>query len=77
MANGRLDRFAVVVGVIFTGIGISMSVQGITHTISGEPILATTWTEASNGPETLFVGIVGIAFGGIIIWKAVRGGRQR
>ncbi|MBC7895889.1 MAG: hypothetical protein H7066_10770 [Cytophagaceae bacterium] len=54
-----------------------MSVQGITHTISGEPIPATTWTEASNGPETLFVGIVGIAFGGIIIWKAVRGGRQR
>ena len=74
MGNGRVNRYAVGVGVIFTGIGVRMSVQGIAHTISGEPIPATTWTEGGSGPEQLVLGIVGIALGGFVIWKALRGG---
>lgn len=45
---------------VFGAIGLKMIVEGILHTISGEPIAATSWTDASTGPQHIVFGLVGI-----------------
>ena len=60
-------------GAVFIAIGLFMLVEGVEHTLSGEPIPATTWTQASNGPETVLVAIAGIGIGLFAVRKALRG----
>jgi len=57
------DRMMLVGAVVFIGIGLMMVAEGIAHTISGEPIPATTWTLGASGPEQLILGLVGIGLG--------------
>lgn len=57
---------------VFAGIGLKMVIEGILHTISGEPIPATTWTDATTGPEQLVFGLIGIGLGGVAAKLAFR-----
>jgi hypothetical protein len=69
----RPDRAMLVGAAVFIGVGLKMIVQGIVHTISGEPIAATTWTDETTGPEQLIFGLIGVALGGVVIRLAYRG----
>lgn len=46
--------------LVFGGIGLKMIVQGVLHTISGEPIPATSWTDESTGPQHIAFGLASI-----------------
>lgn len=61
------------VGVLaFGGIGLKLVVQGILHTISGEPIPATSWTDESTGPQHIVLGLVSLGLATV----AIRVGRK-
>lgn len=46
--------------VVFAAIGLKMIVQGILHTISGDPIPATSWTDESTGPQHIAFGLASL-----------------
>lgn len=66
------NRPMLIGAAVFIAIGVKMVIEGILHTISGEPIPATTWTDATTGPEQLFFGVVGIGLGGVAFRLAFR-----
>ena len=68
----RPDRTMLIGGVVFIAIGLMMVIEGVVHTISGEPIPATSWTQESSGPEQLIFGLIGMALGGVAIRQAYR-----
>ena len=68
----RPDRTMLIGGVVFIAIGLAMVIEGIAHTMSGTPIPATSWTQASSGPEQLVFGLIGMALGGVAIRLAYR-----
>lgn len=72
--NRRVNRALVVIGALILVISAYMCVEGALHTLSGEPIPATRWSQESNGPETLFFGVVGLVFGGFLVRRGWRGG---
>lgn len=51
--------------LVFGGIGLTMIVQGILHTISGEPIPATSWTDESTGPQHIAFGLVSLGLAAV------------
>lgn len=51
--------------LVFGAIGLTMIVQGILHTISGEPIPATSWTDESTGPQHIAFGLVSIGLAAV------------
>jgi hypothetical protein len=69
----RPNRPMLIGAAVLICIGLKMVIEGIVHTISAEPIPATTWTEGASGPEQLVIGLVGVALGGVAIKIAFRG----
>lgn len=67
------NRLMLVGAAVFICLGLLMVIEGILHTISGEPIAATTWTLAASGPEQLILGLVAVGLGIVAIRLAFRG----
>lgn len=62
--------------MVFAAIGLMMIVEGILHTISGEPIPATSWTQESTGPEHIVFGLIAVGLG-VVAYRLGRAERRQ
>lgn len=69
----RTNRLMLLGSFVFLVLGVIMTIQGIQHTLSGEPIPATTWTGEATGPEQLLIGLIGIGLAVVAFRLARRG----
>jgi len=66
-------RKLVVIGSLFLFAGAGMTLRGVVHTLSGEPIEGNRYEKPSSGPVDLLFGLIGMGLGGFIIRRGLQG----
>ena len=66
-------RNLVIFGTFFILAGTGMTIRGVIHTLSGEPIEANRYEKESTGPVDTILGLIGIGLGGFIVRRGLQG----
>ena len=66
-------RKLVIFGTFFMLAGAGMTVRGVLHTASGEPVPGNRYEKESTGPENILFGLIGLGFGGFVAWRGLQG----